>query len=103
MKTTFNHRVFLWAILSAAVFTLSAQEGQVIRGTVTDQDTNEPLIGATIVIAHSDPLIGGTTDTGGAFTLTGVPLGRHDINVSYMGYTPIIISDIMVTSGKRYS
>ena len=72
-----------------------------MKGTVTDLDTSEPLIGATIVLTESDPLVGATTDTQGTFTLTGVPLGRHHLHVSYLGYEPVIVPEIMVTSGKE--
>ena len=81
--------------LSAQVLT------QTIKGKVVDDDIQIPLPGATVVILESDPLIGGTTDLDGYFRIENVPLGRYDIQISYMGYEPSIISELEVGSGKE--
>ena len=41
------------------------------------------------------------TDADGWFVLEGVPLGRHDIRVSFLGYEPVTLSQVLVTSGKE--
>lgn len=74
---------------------------QSVRGWVTDQDTKVPLIGATVVILNQDPVIGASTDVDGHFQLTKVPVGRHDIQINYLGYEPRTISQIDVGSGKE--
>ncbi|MCB0635451.1 MAG: carboxypeptidase-like regulatory domain-containing protein [Lewinella sp.] len=55
-----------------------------IRGVVYEQGTEEPLIGANIVIVGT--AWGTVTDLDGTFTLS-VPVGSHEIEVSYTGYT----------------
>ena len=74
---------------------------QTIRGTVTDAHSSEPLIGATAVIVDSEPLIGSVTDASGRFRLEDVPVGRHSIVVSYVGYESTIVPEILVGSGKE--
>jgi hypothetical protein len=61
--------IFLLAFLLnvAALYAQNNEYTQVIRGQVTDKQTNTPLPGATIVIMGSDPLIGTSSD-GGYFT-----------------------------------
>lgn len=74
---------------------------QTVRGTVYDNDTKLPLIGATVVISGSDPLIGTTTDVDGCFRLENIPVGRIDIKISYMGYAEVSAPNIEVISGKE--
>ncbi len=80
---------------------LSQTITQTIKGKVTDAETQIPLPGATIVIIGSDPLIGTSSNTEGVFRLENVSLGRYDIRVSYTGYVPFIVSEIIVGSGKE--
>lgn len=74
---------------------------QTIRGTVIDKESKEALIGATVVLLKSNPLNGTTTDINGKFKLENVPLGRHDIKVSFIGYRETVIPNIIVNSGKE--
>lgn len=80
----------------------SAQElTRQVRGSVVDQDTKIPLIGATVLVVDSDPLIGASTDVDGRFTLLNVPIGRHDLQVQYLGYEPKNINQVDIGSGKE--
>ena len=74
---------------------------QTLKGTVVDHDTQAPLIGANVVIRGTDPVRGATTDIDGYFRLENIALGRYNINISYMGYDPSIISELEVGSGKE--
>lgn len=74
---------------------------QTIRGTVTDDASRTPIIGAAVIIIGSDPLIGTTTDLDGKFTLPNVKVGRHDLQVTYLGYQPNTLSGIELMSGKE--
>ncbi len=74
---------------------------QTIRGVLRDTDTKKPLIGATIVVFNSDPLIGSLTDIDGRFRLERVPIGRASLKISYVGYEPLTIPNLVVNSGKE--
>jgi hypothetical protein len=93
--------VLILILLYAARTGFSQNAGQSVRGTVFDNETQVPLIGATVVITGTDPLLGVITDIKGNYKITNVPLGRYNIQVSYIGYDPAIISEILVTSGKE--
>lgn len=85
-----------------AVPCLQAQEMlQTIRGTVSDKETNAPLIGAEVVVLHSDPVMGDVTDLDGNFKIGKIPVGRHSLYVNYLGYEPVTLSNVLVTSGKE--
>jgi hypothetical protein len=74
---------------------------QVVRGSVIDQDSRIPLIGATIFVLNSDPIIGGSADIDGRFSLTQVPIGRHDFVIQYLGYETRSVQQVDVGSGKE--
>lgn len=93
--------VFLWGIIPVISVAQGQHPTQTIRGTVVDAVTSEPLPGANVVITDSDPLIGTSTDGEGEFVLNNVPVGRHDLKVTFLGYQPVMRSGIMVTSGKE--
>ena len=74
---------------------------QTIRGTLKDEDGKSPLIGANVFIARTDPVKGTTTDIEGTFRFENVPVGRIDLEVSYIGYEDKYIPNILVSSGKE--
>ncbi|MFN9110784.1 MAG: carboxypeptidase regulatory-like domain-containing protein, partial [Bacteroidota bacterium] len=74
---------------------------QTIRGRLMDEVSKSPISSASIVIISVNPQLGVKSDEQGYFKITNVPLGRHTIKVSYVGYEPLVTPDIMVTAGKE--
>ncbi|MFC2137759.1 secretin and TonB N-terminal domain-containing protein [Bacteroidota bacterium] len=74
---------------------------QVIRGKVIDAESQTALPFANIAIITTDPLLGAVTDEEGNFRVEEVPIGRHYIKVSYVGYENQIIPELMVSTGKE--
>ncbi|MFC1481301.1 carboxypeptidase-like regulatory domain-containing protein [Candidatus Neomarinimicrobiota bacterium] len=74
---------------------------QIVRGVVVDSDTKAPLPYANIVVRTTNPSIGTTSDRNGIFRIDKVPIGRHDIQVSYIGYETTVIPEILISSGKE--
>jgi hypothetical protein len=66
-----------------------------------DEVSKSPIPSASIVIISVNPQLGVKSDEQGYFKITNVPLGRHTIKVSYVGYEPLVTPDIMVTAGKE--
>ncbi|MEM6377101.1 MAG: carboxypeptidase-like regulatory domain-containing protein, partial [Bacteroidota bacterium] len=95
---------FVWLLLCLCSSTLLAQNHtpkQNIRGILRDQDSQMPLTGATIAVLSMDPVVGAVTDLDGQFQIPKVPVGRHQISVSYMGYEPLLLSGIILSAGKE--
>lgn len=92
--------LFIQFLCLLSPFWLFAQT-QTIRGTVTDEASRSTIIGATVIILGSDPIIGTTTDIDGKFTLPKVKVGRYDLQVSYLGYEPKTLSGLELVSGKE--
>ena len=95
-----RHVISILLMTGFAVSPLYAQITQSIRGTVVDQNTGVPLIGATVVLLDHEPLMGTITDHQGYFSLEGVPLGRQGIRVDFLGYHPSFTRNLDVASGK---
>ncbi len=97
MKKIFT---FLAVLLLPAL--MSAQITQTIRGTVLDKESQVELIGVNVVVTtNSGETIGTITDEHGNFRLENVPLGRHRIDFTYLGYHSIAMNDIVVNSSKE--
>ena len=91
----------LWIATFSTGIGSAQQIEQTIRGTVIDQVSRFPLPGASVIILESDPLIGAITDPSGKFRLENIPVGRYDIQVSFIGYDPYIIRELLVGSSKE--
>ncbi len=74
---------------------------QVIRGRVVDLDSKTPLIGVTLFIEGSQPIIGTITDEDGYFTFPEIAIGRYNIGISYVGYENKMIPNILTGAGKE--
>lgn len=95
--------IFLGLILFSSLHSLKSQEllKQTIRGTVTDAVTGFPLIGANVIIGNATEPTGTTTDMDGRFELKYIAIGRHNIEVSYIGYQSQLINNLLLTSAKE--
>lgn len=71
-----------------------------ITGTVIDKITQEPLIGASVVLVGTE--LGAATDGDGNFVISGVEAGSYNIKMSMLGYKPIIKSRVIVKPGSRF-
>ncbi|NOR75856.1 MAG: TonB-dependent receptor, partial [Draconibacterium sp.] len=100
-------RINLLLIISLISFSnpVFAQEtkvlSQTIRGQVVDKESQTTLPGANVVILNTVPLKATTTDIDGNFRIDNVPVGRHNIQVSYVGYNLYLISEMQVTASKE--
>ncbi len=74
---------------------------QTIRGVVKDNASQTPLPGVTVAVVTTNPLQGTTTDSQGNFRIEGVPVGRHTIKISFIGYEDHVISEMLVGTGKE--
>jgi hypothetical protein len=74
---------------------------QTVRGKITDAASRTPVIGASVLVAGSDPAIGTATDTDGNFRLPNVPIGRITLKITFIGYEDMLIRDVVVNAGKE--
>ncbi len=105
MKST-TILLFLLFLLSILGTNLTGQQvinplTQTIKGTIYDIDSHQPLLGAEVLILGSEPLLGITSDIDGTFKIENVPIGRADLQFTYLGYEPQVIPNIVVNSAKE--
>ena len=84
--------------MSALAF---AQPAQTVKGRVVDTESQQPVIGANVIITSVTPIIGGVTDTEGNFRIEKVPVGRHSFKITSIGYDDAFVQEINVGSGKE--
>jgi outer membrane receptor protein involved in Fe transport len=65
-----------------------------IVGTVIDKANNEHLIGANVSILGTS--LGAVTDIDGNYSILYVPPGTYNVQVSFIGYRKIMVSDVRV-------
>jgi hypothetical protein len=70
---------------------------QEIRGIVIDNVNRMPLDGATVSCNNSTAI----TDSGGHFVLPNLPVGRIQIQCSYIGYEKYVSDNIILSAGKQ--
>ncbi len=87
----------LFLLMCLYVIPLSAQENIKLVGKVTDKDSGEELIGASVVIVGTT--LGTKTNIDGEFTLNVKP-GKIDLRVSYVGYQTRTVKGIEVKAGQ---
>lgn len=80
--------------------TANALPLQTIRGTIIDRASGHPIPDVTIMVLDL-PGTGTTTGEQGQFVLSDIPVGRHNIQASYLGYDPAIFREVLVTSAKE--
>lgn len=92
-------------LLAASLFVtvfLSAQDlTQTIRGRVLDNESEVSLPGAAVIITTMTPVKGVSTDLDGYFVIKDIPIGRHDIKISFLGYNDVRLPNILVGSAKE--
>jgi outer membrane receptor protein involved in Fe transport len=69
-----------------------------LKGKITDKATNEPIPFANIIIEQGGKQSGGTTsDFDGNYTIKPIPPGKYDVKATYVGYKPIMITNVVIT------
>lgn len=101
MKQVFTSMLLILCIASSTkIYAQDNRPAQTIRGIVIDQASGTPLAFVSVGLLDL-PNIGTTTDDDGKFTMNNIPVGRHDIQATFIGYEPTIFREIMLTSAKE--
>jgi hypothetical protein len=84
-----NRIISIIALLAVAI-TMSAQG--TIKGKVEDGESKEPLSYVTVKVSkagQSKVVKGTVTDMSGGFSVSGLPYGKYDVQMSFVGYKSI--------------
>jgi TonB-dependent receptor len=75
-----------------------AQTGT-IKGTIVDAKSNEPLIGASVLVEGTTN--GAAADLDGHFVIQQIAKGTYTVRASYVAYRPVVIQNVLVEQGKE--
>ncbi|MCW1735829.1 TonB-dependent receptor [Anaerorudis cellulosivorans] len=81
-----------------SVTDIFAQTG-IIKGKIIDSKTNEPLIGASILVEGTTN--GTASDLDGNFVIRNVRVGKVRLKASYVAYRPQIKSDVIIEQNRE--
>ena len=79
---------------------MKVQINQTVRGQVIDVASGEPMIGVTVTVENGTTLAT-VSDADGNFIINNVPVGRHSVRATYIGYEPVLLKEQLVSSGKE--
>ena len=96
-----NKRIMFLLLSMAFAIGINAQNYQTVRGMVKEENGNTPIPFATITLIGNQGTIGCTADSLGQFVVKHVAAGRYDIKVSYLGYEPFVMKEVLVGSGRE--
>jgi len=92
-KLDLSKKIGLFFLLLFFSIAIQAQTGT-IRGTITDAKTNEPLIGASVLIAGTT--YGAAADLDGNYVIHNVKGGTHTLVISYVAYRSVTRTGVVV-------
>jgi hypothetical protein len=100
----FSRLIFRVLFLFGLVFIMPSvalsQTLQTVKGQLIDKETKSPVAGATIEIKQYPDKVT-TSDDQGFFQLENIPLGRIDLQITNVGFTPVTLSNIQLSAGKQ--
>ncbi len=95
-----KQRTIQWLLILVALCGASPVSAQSVAGKltgkVTDAETGEPLIRASVRVEGTK--IGAVTDLEGNYTILNVPVGVYRVRASYIGYTDVTVDGVKITS-----
>ncbi|MBS1272264.1 MAG: Protein oar [Candidatus Marinimicrobia bacterium] len=87
--------VFVFVLLIGGYTGLRAQTTGKIAGTVTDQESGEPLPGVNIILEGTS--MGAASDENGKYYIINVPPGTYTLRAQMIGYEIVRITDVRVS------
>ncbi len=86
-------------VLCTSLTQLSSQTS--LQGKVTDDKSNEPILFGSVALIKDGAVVKGVeTDLDGNYYFSDINPGTYDVKASYVGYTPTIITGLIVKADK---
>jgi len=90
--------ILLFVVLISNTF---AQTTGKIVGKILDSETNEPIVGANVILMGTGT--GASTDLDGDFMILNVPPGTYDLEIQMIGYNTVRNEGILVSVNRTFS
>ena len=69
-----------------------------ITGIISQKANGDPAVGVNIILV--DSYLGAATDVNGRFTILNVPPGTYSLRADAIGFTPVVVQDVRVTTDQ---
>ncbi len=92
-------KFFLVSVFFCMLSPDASAQTSTISGTVLDSEARYPLPGAYVQISTLEGFMT-PTDMDGRFSFADVPIGRHVVKLSFMGYESRTIDGVVLVSGR---
>jgi hypothetical protein len=69
-----------------------------LAGRVVDRTTGHPVAGADVLVMGTPSH--GLADADGRYQIAAVPVGTHAIQVHFIGYRPVVMTDVVVSTNR---
>jgi outer membrane receptor protein involved in Fe transport len=91
------HSLFIALFIILTSSTAFAQTGG-IKGIITDAETGETLIGATVLITGTS--YGTATGIDGDYEIDNIRPGEYSVRITYIGFETVLLTGIKVVEGE---
>ena len=88
--------ISVFTLLAATTILLAGTTGK-ISGRITEQG-GAPVPGANVLVVGTQ--LGSVTDVNGGYVIINVPPGTYDLRITLVGYSPLIVRQVNVTTDR---
>jgi hypothetical protein len=96
-----KHLLLFIGLISFTQIVFGQSTLQNIKGTVIDKQSQQSMPGVLVQIVETNPVKMARTDVDGKFKITDISPGRYSLKFNYAGSKEVVISNVVVSSGKE--
>ena len=89
--------IFFSIVFYTATLVIAQTKTATIQGIIKDKKDNSELIGVSVLIKGTS--FGSSTDVNGRFVIRNVKPGEYTVEITYIGYTKVLMTGIKVKAG----
>ena len=96
-----KRKVCYWILLLAGLLLPGSASvyAQSLRGVVTEAETGQPIVGATVILKGSST--NATTDEEGNYTIKDIVPGRYNVQAKVLGFAPMEVQEVLIAGNKE--
>lgn len=71
-----------------------------LQGKITDDATGKGIEMAVVKLQAGTQTFGGYTDVNGDYAIKGIPVGKYEVEISFVGYQGLKLSDVLIKNSS---